>query len=123
MASAVVEGLDSFTSDDGDVDTQAEAFARQVGQFGEHFGFYVNKITIPEKVDLDPVDEDAFTTEVDRRWLSDVTSRNLKRRVIMISLLLRPSISDKLGPVEVLLAQERERAVSRRTHRAQRQAQ
>ena len=97
MASAVVEGLDSFTSDDGEVDTQAEAFARQVGQFGEQFGFYVNKITIPEKVDLDPVDEDPFTTEVDRRWLSDVTSRNLKRRVIMISLLLRPSISDKLG--------------------------
>ncbi|MBO9468245.1 VirB3 family type IV secretion system protein [Tropicibacter sp. R15_0] len=97
MASAVIGGLDSLTSEEVEVDVQAEAFARQVGQLGEQFGFYVNKITVPQELDLKPVDYDGFSTEVDTRWRSELNRRKLQRRMIILSVFLRPSLTDKLG--------------------------
>lgn len=102
MASAVVEGLDSFTSDERDVDNQVEAFARQVGQFGEEFGFYINKVTVPEDLSIKPAEEDAFTNLVDRRWSEGLEKQNLKKRVIVLSLCIRPAITEKFGLLKML---------------------
>lgn len=97
MASAVIGGVDSLTAQEVETDAQAEAFARQVGQLGEQFGFYINKITIPQKLALKPVDFDGFTTEVDNRWRAALSRRQLHQRVIVLSVFMRPSLTDKLG--------------------------
>ena len=96
LASAVIEGLDSFTSDDGDLDVAGQSFARLVGQLGDGFGYHVNKITIPETVALRDFEGDSFEAEVDRRWRDHLTSRNLKRRVILLTVCLRPMIGGRL---------------------------
>lgn len=96
MASVVLDGIDSFTSDDGSIDEISESFARIVGQLGERFGFYVNKVSTPETVDLPPPDGDPFSSAVDLAWRRSLTRRTLKRRVIVLTLLMRPSITDRL---------------------------
>ena len=97
MASAIVGGLDSFTSEDVDVDRQAIDFARLAGSLGERFGFYVSKVTVPADLSIDPAEEDLFTAAVDRRWQREVAGRDLKRRVLIVTILMRPSIADRVG--------------------------
>lgn len=97
MASALVEGIDSFTSEGVDIVTQAESFARQIGQFGERYGFYVNKITVPEETTLPAVEADPFTAEVDKRWQAGIKGKGLRKRVLMVSVFARPSLGDKIG--------------------------
>lgn len=81
MASAVLGGIDSITTEDVEIDALAEGFARQVGQLGEEFGFYINKVTVPERIDLKLVEADGFSTEVDRRWRQQLERRDLQDRV------------------------------------------
>jgi type IV secretion system protein VirB4 len=96
MASITIDGIDSYTSEEAAVDEASESFARAVGQLGEKFGFYVNKVSTPETVDLASTDDDDFSSAVDKRWQSSLSKRTLKRRVIMLTLLLRPNIGDSL---------------------------
>ena len=96
MASVTLDGIDSFTSDDGSIDEISESFARIVGQLGERFGFYVNKVSTPERIDLPEPDAEGFSIAVDRAWRRSLERRTLKRRVIMLTLLMRPSITDRL---------------------------
>ena len=96
MASVVLDGIDSFTSDDGTIDEISVSFARIVGQLGERFGFYVNKVSTPEHIDLSTPDEKDFAHAVDVEWQKSLERRALKRRVIVLTVLIRPSIGDKL---------------------------
>lgn len=97
IASAILGGIDSLTSEDMDADLQAEGFARVVGQLGEEFGFYINKVTIPAKPALTPVDHDKFSNLVDERWQSDIKRRKLQERVIVLTVAIRPSLASRVG--------------------------
>ena len=97
MASAVVEGIDSFTADDGRIEEVSRSFSRIVGQLGERFGFHVNKVSLPEEVDLLDPDEAGFAAAVDVAWRSSLARRDLKRRVIVLTVLMRPSLTDRLA--------------------------
>ena len=66
IASAVVEGQDSFTTEEGDLSLATTSLARLIGQLGEGFGFHVSKLTLPD-------------------------APRLKRRVLVMSLILRPT--------------------------------
>lgn len=96
MASVALDGIDSFTSEDATIDEISESFARIVGQLGERFGFYVNKVSTPETIDLKTPDADDFANAVDVAWQNSLQRRSLKKRVIVLTVLLRPSITDKL---------------------------
>ncbi len=97
MASAILGGVDSLTSEEIDVDAMVDGFTRQVAQLGEQFGFYVNRITLPYNLDLKPVDYDGLSTIIDERWQRHLISRNLQDRVIMLTVSIRPSLADKFG--------------------------
>ena len=95
MAAMVLGGIDSFTSEDGAIEEVSEGFARIVGQLGEEFGFYVNKVSLPETIDL-PAPEDEFAAAVDAAWQTSLARRALKQRVIVLTVLLRPRVTDHL---------------------------
>ena len=95
MAALVLGGIDSFTSEDGAIDEMSESFARIVGQLGEDFGFYVNKVSVPETIDL-PVPMGEFVAAVDLAWRASLARRALKQRVIVLTVLLRPGVTDHL---------------------------
>ena len=90
VASAIVEGLDSFTSNDDEIDEVNADFVRYVAQLGEEFGIYVNKITVPEKIDLPPIPGEDFAAHVDRTWLKALRQKRLKQRILMISIVVQP---------------------------------
>jgi type IV secretion system protein VirB4 len=96
MASVVVEGIDSHTSDDAAVDEQLSSFASLVGQLGERFGFYVNKVARPDHLQLRSIEDAPLAAAIDQRWQASLASRNLKARVLMLTVLIRPPISEKL---------------------------
>lgn len=97
LASAVIGGVDSFTAEATEIEALTQGFARFVGQLGERFGFYVNKITIPADLDLAPMDENGFAAEIDRRWHETIAAKSLKRRTLLLTLAMRPSASQKMG--------------------------
>ena len=96
MASVVVGGLDGLTADEGAIDEAADAFARLVGQMGERFGVIAHRVSRPETVDLAPIEDAPFADAVDAAWRRSLGARTLKRRVLMLSILLRPSIADRM---------------------------
>ncbi|MAC81950.1 MAG: type IV secretion system protein B4 [Rhodobacteraceae bacterium] len=97
LASAVIGGIDSFTSDDAEIAALTGGLARLVGQLGERFGYCVNKITIPATADLKPIGESGFAAEIDRRWQAEIGQRSLKRRVMLLTLAMRPGLAQRVG--------------------------
>ncbi|WP_188129786.1 VirB4 family type IV secretion/conjugal transfer ATPase [Roseivivax sediminis] len=97
LASAVIGGIDSFTAETSEIEALTNGFARLVGQLGERFGFYVNKVTIPASIELAKFDDDGFAANVDRRWREAIEEKDLKRRVLILTVAIRPSATQKLG--------------------------
>lgn len=95
MASAVLEGQDSFTTEEAELSLVTASFARLIGQLGEGFGFHVSKLTLPDAPELRPFEALDFAGTVDRRWQAHLGARNLKRRVLLVTLILRPALLDR----------------------------
>ena len=96
MASAVVTGQDSFTSEEAELTLATASLARLVGQLGEGFGFYITKLTLPDAPALKPFEVEDFAGAVDRRWQAHLTARALKRRVLLVTLILRPTLLNRM---------------------------
>ncbi len=96
MASALINGIDSLTSEGLDLHGATNSMAHIAGQLGEEFGYYVNKITLPDTVDLARLERGSFACEIDERWRTHLAKRGLKRRVILLTVLIRPMIGAKL---------------------------
>ncbi|MGV8950841.1 MAG: hypothetical protein ACOH2M_07025 [Cypionkella sp.] len=96
MASAVVAGQDSFTSEEAELTLATASLARLIGQLGEGFGFYINKLTLPDAPALKPFEGDDFAGAVDQRWQSHLKARALKRRVLLVTLILRPTVLNRM---------------------------
>jgi type IV secretion system protein VirB4 len=96
MASAVVAGQDSFTSEEAELSLATASLARLIGQLGEGFGFYISKLTLPDAPVLKPFEAGDFAAAVDRRWQTHLTTRALKRRVLLVTLILRPTVLNRM---------------------------
>lgn len=95
MASAVLEGQDSFTTEEAELSLVTASFARLIGQLGEGFGVHVSKLTLPDAPELRPFEALDFAGTVDRRWQAHLGARSLKRRVLLVTLILRPALLDR----------------------------
>lgn len=106
IASAVVEGQDSFTTEEGDLSLATTSLARLIGQLGEGFGFHVSKLTLPDAPQLKPFDGEGigaeFAAMVDARWQGHLRARTLKRRVLVVSLILRPTVLKRVPLIGAL---------------------
>jgi type IV secretion system protein VirB4 len=95
IASAVVDGQDSFTREEGELSLATASLARLIGQLGEGYGFHISKLTLPDGPLLKPFDSTkpdlGFAAEVDAQWQGHLRTRRLKRRVLVVSLILRPA--------------------------------
>lgn len=103
MASAVIEGQDSFTTEETELTLVANSLARLVGQLGDGFGIHVSKLTLPDAPALRQFDADspssAFASAVDAKWQAHLHARTLKRRVLLVSVILRPTALKRMPVV------------------------
>lgn len=96
MASLIVEGVNADTTDSSDLKIMAQTLKNMIGQLGEGFGWYINKITRPAGDELHDIGGNGFAAEVDRRWKSYLSSRGLLRRALVVSLIIRPTIGRRI---------------------------
>ena len=96
MASIVLDGIDGLTADEAAIDELSGTVARMVGQLGERFGVVVHRLARSERVELPEIEDAPFAAAVDGAWRQSLGARDLKRRVLMLSVLLRPSLAHRL---------------------------
>lgn len=96
LAGLLVAGVDSYVADARDVTLAADILARSVGALGEEFGVYVHALTVPMEIALKPVAVGGFAEEIDRRWRAHLRAQAPQRRVLMITLALRPILGAKV---------------------------
>ncbi len=104
LASVIMRGIDSATNDDHSIDEISESFAAVTKQLGTRFGFTVNKLTVPQELDLPPIGTGSFAQAVDDRWRADLAARALKDRVIMITVSVRPSLVENWSAIRAMFS-------------------
>ena len=90
-----LDGINSYTADDAYLDKVTALFARIIAQPGR-IDYYVHKVSKAITPDLDPIHEDSFAGEVDRRWrakletsgLQRLTKQQIQRQSLLYSALL-----------------------------------
>ncbi|MGR3592543.1 MAG: type IV secretion system protein B4, partial [Limimaricola soesokkakensis] len=85
-----LEGINSYTTDDAYLDKVTALFARIVAQLGPEFSYYVHKVSKAIKPDLDPIREDSFAGEVDRRWRAKLETSGLRDKTLTLTVIHRP---------------------------------
>lgn len=85
-----LEGINSYTTDDAYLDKVTSLFARIIAQLGPEFSYYVHKVSKAIKPDLDPIREDSFAGEVDRRWRAKLETSGLRDKTLTLTVIHRP---------------------------------
>ena len=96
MATLRLDGLNPMTTPDGELDALRRAVAAIVAQTGDLYGFYIHRISVPQDLSLQPIEGDSFAAEIDRRWQRHVTSLQLKKKQLYLTILRRPELTSRL---------------------------
>ena len=96
LATLRLDGVNPMTTQDGDLDALKKAVAAIVAITGNTFGFYVHRISVPQKLDMHPVEGENFAAEIDRAWQKHIATLGPKKRTLYLSVIRRPNISARL---------------------------
>lgn len=87
-----IDGLNSMTSSDDNIDTVKKRLAEIIAQSGVDCSFYIHKITRPFKTDLPKIESDDFAGMLDDKWQSILEKKSLRDRTLTITIINRPSV-------------------------------
>lgn len=90
-----VDGLNSMTASDDDIDALKSRLAELVAQAGVRYAFYIHKISRPFKADLKPMADDGFAGVLETRWRAALDKRGLRDRTLTITIINRPSAVER----------------------------
>jgi type IV secretion system protein VirB4 len=96
LATLRLDGVNPMTTQDGDLDALKKAVAAIVAITGNSFGFYVHRISVPQKLDMNPVEGDSFAAAIDKAWQKHIAELSPKKRTLYLSVVRRPNISARL---------------------------
>ncbi|MEM5469778.1 MAG: type IV secretion system protein B4 [Sulfitobacter sp.] len=96
MATLRLDGLNAMTTPGAELDALRRAVAAIVSQTGDHFGFYVHRVSVPQDLSLPPIKGDSFAAEIDRRWQHHVAGLGPKKTQLYLTILRRPEITSRL---------------------------
>ncbi|MEO0923415.1 MAG: type IV secretion protein [Pseudomonadota bacterium] len=91
IASFAVDGIDASTADEVRVADLAGVVSRLIAQEQDNVAFYIHKISAETKPEMPPVENQPFAAELDQRWRTFLQTSGLRRRVIMVTFVIRPS--------------------------------
>lgn len=91
-----LEGINSFTKDDDDLDKIRDLFASIVSQSGHQFAYYVHKVSKPIDPTMKPVEGDTFAAAVDTKWREFLDNYGMRDRTLTLTIMHRPSSVRKL---------------------------
>lgn len=113
MASCEIGGVDHITADGAEIEAAIAGLSRAVDQFGAQFGWYVTRLSIPERIEL-PAVAGGFAGTVDASWQDHLRREGLRRRITMLTLVRRPDTLSRLP----ILARAVRREAAAGTHEA-----
>lgn len=96
LAGLQVAGVDSYVADERDVTLAAQGIARSVGALGEDFGVYIHALSVPMEGAMKAVSVGGFADAVDRKWQNHLAQARPQRRVLMVTLALRPVVGSRV---------------------------
>jgi type IV secretion system protein VirB4 len=91
-----LDGIDSVTVDDDQLDRTRALFAAIVAQVGAEFAFYVHKVSKAISPDLVPIPGDGFAAEVDRRWAGGLRRSDLRDKTLTLTVIHRPPLGTRV---------------------------
>lgn len=96
MATLRFDGVNPMTSEDADLDALKRAVSAIVSLTGNTFGFYVHRLSVPQKFALDPVPGDGFAAQIDRLWNAHIRDLEPKQQRLFLSVVRRPNLGSRL---------------------------
>jgi type IV secretion system protein VirB4 len=90
MASIIVEGINADTADSRYTVELSNALSRFIAQQPMDVAYYIHRISAHTRPTIPPITGQSFNAEIDRRWLDYLQTADLKDRVTMITLVVRP---------------------------------
>ncbi|MEJ6396024.1 type IV secretion system protein B4 [Gymnodinialimonas sp. 2305UL16-5] len=95
-----LDGLNSTTAADEDLDGVKSAFARAIAQLGPDYTIYTHRVSrrVDPVADLDPLNDNDFCDHVDRRWSKGLAERKLRDRTLTISIIRTRRLKRTFNP-------------------------
>ena len=85
-----LDGVNSYTTDDAYLDKVTALFARIIAQLGPEFSYYVHKVSKAIAPELEPVRDESFASEMDRRWREKLATSGLRDKTLTLTVMHRP---------------------------------
>ena len=92
-----LNGVNSYTTDDGYLDKVTALFARIIAQLGPEFSYYVHKVSKAITPDLLPVQGNNFAAAVDQVWRQKLATSGLRDKTLTLTVIHRPPPKSFLG--------------------------
>jgi len=96
LATLRLDGLNPMTTEDDRLDALKRAVAAIVAQTGNAFGFYIHRVSVPQDLNLKPVEGDTFASHVDARWAAHIKSLRPSKRQMYLSVIRRPNLAARI---------------------------
>ena len=96
LATLRLDGLNPMTTEDDRLDALKRAVAAIVAQTGNTFGFYIHRVSVPQDLNLKPVEGDTFASHVDARWAAHIKSLRPSKRQMYLSVIRRPNLAARI---------------------------
>lgn len=96
LATLRLDGLNPMTTEDDRLDALKRAVAAIVAQTGNAFGFYIHRVSVPQDLDLKPVEGGSFASHVDARWAAHIKSLRPSKRQMYLSVIRRPNLAARI---------------------------
>ncbi len=96
MATLRFDGVNPMTAEDGDLDALKRAVSAIVSLTGNTFGFYVHRISVPQRFDLAPITGTGFAAEIDHLWQNYIRDLGPKKLRLYLSVVRRPNLTARL---------------------------
>ena len=96
LATLRLDGLNPMTTEDDRLDALKRAVAAIVAQTGNAFGFYIHRVSVPQDLDLKPVEGDTFASHVDARWAAHIKGLRPSKRQMYLSVIRRPNLAARI---------------------------
>lgn len=104
MATLRLDGINSMTAADSDIDAIKRTIASIVTVAGPGFAFYVHRISMSQDLRLEPNMSDDFAGHIDRRWQSHIEGLGQKKQRLFLTVVKRPSVLNRLPLIKKVAA-------------------
>ena len=82
-----LDGINSYTKDDDELDKVRDLFAQIVSDSGHQFAYYVHKVSKPIDPTMKPIEGDSFAASVDEQWRDFLENAGMRDKTLTLTIM------------------------------------